>query len=133
MVRRAVCGDINAREVDEYITGLPLEQQEVAGALRKLILGASPRVEETIKWGKPWFCYGEDAVCYIAAQKDYVNFGFARGAELSDPDELLEGTGKGMRHIKVKTMKDVRRKPLTALVKHALKLVSSDKKTPVAH
>ncbi|HEY3294042.1 MAG TPA: DUF1801 domain-containing protein [bacterium] len=127
MVKRASCGDINVREVDEYIGKLPWEQQELAGALRKLVLSASPRLEETIKWGKPWFCCGDDTVCYLAAQKDYINFGFARGAELADPDGLLEGSGKGMRHIKVKTMKDVRRRPLTALVKEAVKLCNAGK------
>jgi hypothetical protein len=128
MVKRPHCGDINALEVDEYIEKLPFEQQEIASALRKLVLGASPRLDETIKWGKPWFCCGEETVCFIAAQKDYVNFGFARGADLDDPDSVLEGTGKGMRHIKVKTMKDVRRKPLTGLVKEAVKLCAESKK-----
>jgi hypothetical protein len=122
MIRRAQCGDINALEVMEYIEKLPIEQQEIATSLRKLVLDASPKIGETIKWGKPWFCCGEESICYIASQKDYVNFGFARGAELSDPEGLLEGTGKGMRHVKVKTPKDIRRKPLTAMVKEAMKL-----------
>ncbi len=128
MNKRPYCGDINMREVDEYISKLPWQQQEIASAVRKLVLGASPRLEETVKWGKPWFCCSDETICYIAAQKDYVNFGFARGSELPDPEELLEGTGKGMRHIKLKTMKDVRRKPLTALVKEALKFSSDGRK-----
>ena len=128
MIRRAQCGDINALEVMEYIEKLPLEQQEIAINLRKLVLDTSPRIGEAIKWGKPWFCLGDDGLCYIASQKDYVNFGFARGSELSDPEGLLEGTGKGMRHVKVRTSKDVRRKPLTTLVKEAMKLSANGKR-----
>jgi len=67
-------------------------------------------------------------VCYISAQSDYVNFRFARGTELSDPEGVLEGTGKGMRHVKVRTMKDIRRRLLTALIKDAVKLSTNGKK-----
>jgi len=128
MVNRPYCGDINALEVDDYIGKLPLEQQMIADALRKLVQKASPRLDETIKWGKPWFCLGEETVCYLAAQKEYVNFGFARGSELSDPAELLEGTGKGMRHVKIRTVKDIPRTSLTALIKNAVKLAGAGKR-----
>lgn len=39
--------------------------------------------------------------CYIAPQTKYVNLGFFYGASLTDPDGLLEGTGKALRHVKV--------------------------------
>ena len=38
---------------------------------------------------------------YIAAQHSYVNLGFYHGAMLPDPDGLLEGTGKRLRHVKI--------------------------------
>ena len=38
---------------------------------------------------------------YIAAQRSYVNLGFYHGAMLPDPDGLLEGTGKRLRHVKI--------------------------------
>jgi hypothetical protein len=121
VMKRIVCGDIYAREVENYILKLPLEQSQIAGELRSLILSASPHMEEQIKWGKPWFGCGE-FVCYIAGQSDYVNLGFANGAELDDPEQLLQGTGKGMRHIKVRTLKGIRRKPFLALIKQSVKL-----------
>jgi len=47
--------------------------------------------------------------CYIAPFKSYMNLGFLLGAELPDPDGLLEGTGKMLRHIKIRSIEDVER------------------------
>lgn len=43
-----------------------------------------------------------EAYLYLMAQKDRCNLGFYRGAALDDPGNLLEGTGKDMRHVKVR-------------------------------
>jgi hypothetical protein len=119
-MKRAVCGDVFAREVEDYILKLPLEQAQIAEALRDLILSASPRMEEQIKWGKPWFGCGK-LTCYIAAAEDHVTLGFAEGAQLTDPAGILTGTGKNMRHVKLKSLKDIKRKQLTAWIKEAIK------------
>lgn len=41
-------------------------------------------------------------ICYIKPLKDSVNLGFFHGAKLADPHQLLQGTGKSLRHIKFK-------------------------------
>src|SRR5262245_58973487 len=46
-------------------------------------------------------------ICYIGVLKDHVNLGFHNGASLRDPYGLIEGTGKRMRHIKIRHMDDV--------------------------
>ena len=51
-----------------------------------------------------------------------MNLGFARGTSLSDPDGLLEGTGKRARHVKVRGLEAARAAPLQALVEAAVKL-----------
>src|SRR6516164_11721835 len=59
-----------------------------------------------------WFGSGpkmKDMFCYIAAARTHVNLGFCRGASLSDPDRVLEGEGKTMRHIKFRSERDVER------------------------
>jgi len=48
----------------------------------------------------------KDGICYIGVLKDRVNLGFHRGARLRDPYQLMEGTGKQMRHIKIRNMSD---------------------------
>ena len=39
---------------------------------------------------------------YIAVQSSHINLGFYHGASLADPSGLLEGTGKKLRHIKIR-------------------------------
>ncbi len=59
-------------------------------------------VRELLHDGHPTACAGEAAFAYVNAFTAHVNVGFFRGAELDDPDGLLEGSGKFMRHVKLK-------------------------------
>ena len=54
--------------------------------------------------------------CYISAQKKDVNLGFYYGAELPDPQGLLKGTGKLLRHIKIREAKDIQSPALRRLL-----------------
>ncbi len=112
-----------AKTVDAYLGRLPPPRLAVATALRELVRRAAPGLTETIKWGVPCYC-GQGNVCGIMAHRDHVNLVFFRGAELADPEGLLEGTGKGMRHIKVPAPTDLRMSAVTALVKEAARLDS---------
>jgi len=58
-------------------------------------------VRELLHDGHPTACVGEAAFGYVNAFTAHVNVGFFRGAELADPSELLEGSGKLMRHVKL--------------------------------
>lgn len=51
--------------------------------------------------------------------KNHVNLGFNYGAELPDSDNLLEGTGKLFRHIKIKYVEQLSDKSLIALLKYS--------------
>jgi hypothetical protein len=57
---------------------------------------------------------------YISVQESYVNLGFFHGASLPDPQGLLEGTGKKLRHIKIRSASDIRRAGVAALLRHAI-------------
>ena len=59
-------------------------------------------VRELLHDGQPTACVGDAAFAYVDAFRDHVNVGFFRGAAIDDPDRLLEGTGKFMRHVKLK-------------------------------
>ncbi len=59
-------------------------------------------VRELLHDGCPTACVGDAAFAYVNAFKAHVNVGFFRGAELADPAGLLEGTGKYMRHVKLR-------------------------------
>ena len=64
-------------------------------------------VRELLHDGHPTACVGDAAFGYVNAFKAHVNVGFFRGAELYDPSGLLEGTGKFMRHVKLRPERDV--------------------------
>ncbi len=59
-------------------------------------------VRELLHDGHPTACVADAAFGYVNAFKAHVNVGFFRGAELPDPNGLLEGTGKFMRHVKLR-------------------------------
>lgn len=59
--------------------------------------------------------------CYIAALKERINLGFYYGADLPDPDNLLEGSGKSLRHIKISKLEQLENPAVRDLVLAASK------------
>lgn len=59
-------------------------------------------VREVLHDGHPTACVDDAAFAYVDTFKAHVNIGFFFGAELADPKGLLEGTGKVMRHVKIR-------------------------------
>ncbi len=64
--------------------------------------GCGTDVRELLHDGHPTACVGDAAFAYTGAFKAHVNVGFFHGAELDDPAGLLEGSGKRMRHVKLR-------------------------------
>ena len=109
------------KTVDSWMAELEPSIREIAQALREIILEAAPGITESIKWNTPNYAKGGN-VCYLAANKGHVNFGFFNGAGLPNPDGLIEGTGAKMRHIKVKSMEGIRPEVFASLVQEAVRL-----------
>ena len=76
-------------------------------------------VRELLHDGHPTACVGDAAFAYVNAFKAHVNVGFFRGAEIADPEGLLEGTGKFMRHVKLWPKRDVDATTLMKLIETA--------------
>ncbi len=76
-------------------------------------------VRELLHDGHPTACVADAAFGYVNAFKAHVNVGFFRGAEIADPERLLEGTGKFMRHVKLKPGSNVNAAALTQLIETA--------------
>jgi len=99
-----------------------LELRKVARALRNFVKGIVPGVKETENaWGIPTF-EAPNPFCFYMAGKNHVTFGFHFGTSLKDPELLLEGTGKNIRHVKLRTMADLEQKGLPGLVLAAARL-----------
>ena len=76
-------------------------------------------VRELLHDGHPTACVGDAAFGYVNAFTAHVNVGFFLGAEIADPKGLLEGTGKFMRHVKLRPESDVDATALTKLIETA--------------
>ena len=76
-------------------------------------------VRELLHDGHPTACVGDAAFAYVDAFKAHVNVGFFRGAEIADPEGLLEGTGRFMRHVKLGPQRAVDATALMELIEAA--------------
>jgi hypothetical protein len=78
--------------------------------------GCGPDVRELLHDGHPTACVGDAAFGYVNAFSAHVNVGFFHGAMLDDPAGLLEGTGKRMRHVKLRWAQQVNAAALSELI-----------------
>lgn len=107
------------------ITGEHL--RPIVTALRSVILAIDPDACEVVRLGDRAATYGigpkkmKEGYNYILPHKSWVNLGFYQGAMLVDPEGLLEGTGKSLRHIKIHTIEDTQRNEIHDLIKLAYK------------
>ena len=76
-------------------------------------------VRELLHDGHPTACVGDAAFAYANSFTAHVNVGFFRGAELADPDALLVGTGRFMRHVKLRPGERVNDAALERLIRAA--------------
>ena len=76
-------------------------------------------VRELLHDGHPTVCIEDAAFGYVNAFTAHVNVGFFRGTEIADPEALLEGTGKLMRHVKLRPDRNVNATALTKLIEAA--------------
>jgi hypothetical protein len=97
----------------------PRELGEIAQRWFEVMRDCGDDVRELLHDGHPTACVEDAAFAYVNAFTAQVNVGFFRGAEIADPDGLLEGTGKFMRHVKLMPECNVNVSVLTKLIKSA--------------
>ncbi len=111
----------SASHVDAYIRTKNPKLQPVAMGLRALIKAVAPQVKEGVNsWGLPMFD-SSGPFGYFMIGKSHVTFGLYSGTSLDDPEKLLEGTGKSLRHVKLRSVEDLKRAGLRKLVKSAIR------------
>ena len=107
-------------KVDEYIKKQKSPQKEICQRLRNIILKTIPEINEEMRVGVPCYGHTKEDICgkyYIAALKDHVNLGFSLKGLSKKEQELFEGTGKTMKHIKVYSLKDIDEQKIINLLK----------------
>jgi len=108
---------------DPAIEGWMREHRGELGAIAQrwfnVMRDCGDDVRELLHDGHPTACVGDAAFGYVNAFKAHVNVGFFRGADIADPENLLEGTGKFMRHVKLRPERDVDGMALMKLIETA--------------
>lgn len=104
-------------KVDDYIGKCKPAVLPLLEELRAFIHTTLPGSTEDMQYGVPVFLNTHGVpVLYLFGSKKHVNFGFLRSAELSDPDGILEGSGKPSKHIRIVSGQPVDWASLTGFV-----------------
>lgn len=93
---------MSSTECDAWFARAPAAQADRLRALRRLIKSLGNDIVEEFKWSRPCYSNGRGMFCYLHTTKAHAILGFEHGASLADPASLLEGTGKAMRHVKLR-------------------------------
>ena len=112
-----------------WLAEQPVASHQLIRDIRAAIIASGHNFMEGIKWGTPGYWLPEISrrnICYIAPHSNYVRLGFFNGATMPDPQNLLEGTGKKLRHIKVYEVNDKNRQSLTNYIKASTHLAIAD-------
>src|SRR6476661_5472051 len=88
--------------IDAWMHDHSNELGEIAQRWFEVMRASGDDVRELLHDGHPTACIGDAAFGYVNAFKAHVNVGLFRGAEIADPENLLEGTGRFMRHVKLR-------------------------------
>lgn len=86
---------------------------------------AGPGVRELVHDDQATACVGDVAFAYVATYTAHVGVGFFAGTELADPAGLLQGSGRFMRHVKLRPGVEVDERALDALVAEAYRLAAA--------
>lgn len=118
---------------DEYLADQTARNRTIITSLRRLVKRTVPGLSEAVKWGNGCWVLGSSPVAFVYSRPTYVEFGFFNATTLADPEGLLEGKGAYVRHVKMRSLKDVRRPGIVRLLRAAAKLArsaSTDSKLP---
>lgn len=109
-------------QIDAYVKRRNAAFVPLARRLRAFVKKTVPKVKEDLNpWGIPSFDLN-GPLAYMIVGKHHVTFGFIRGASLNDPHKLLEGAGKGLRHVKLRSQEDLQKPGFSELLQDASEL-----------
>ena len=112
--------------VDAYMRDIDHPFKAEMEAVRAIVLGASPKIAERIKWNAPSFYYKEDLGTFNPRASEFAHLIllFPGGAGLPAKSSLLEGAQKDRREAKFYSLADVetKKRALEKLVKDWVKL-----------
>jgi hypothetical protein len=105
--------------IETWLDQLPPELGAIARRWFARIRECGDDVLELMHDGCPTACIEDVPFAYVGVYKTHVNVGFFLGAQLRDPKRLLLGSGKRMRHVKVKPGEELDSAALSVLIEAA--------------
>jgi hypothetical protein len=102
--------------IDTWFSNHPTELGTIAQHWFEQMRNCGDEVREILHDGCPVACLGDVPFAYVNAFTSHVNVGFFQGASLRDPHHLLEGTGKFMRHTKLRPGQPINEATLSKLI-----------------
>jgi hypothetical protein len=102
--------------IDQWLQKQTPELGAIARAWFTRIRACGDEVLELMHDKMPTACFGDVAFAYVNVFKAHVAVGFFLGMDLNDPAHLLEGSGKRMRHVKLKPGVAINDAALQALI-----------------
>lgn len=115
----------------ELLAGRPAALVEAYLGLHRIVRAEAPAVDWSTDlvdgasgYGIGQFGYGGWGMAALMAHGKWVSLAFMRGADLTDPTGIMEGSGKAVRHLKVRSMAELeeRAEAIGALVLQAVRL-----------
>lgn len=97
-------------KVTSFIEQLDNPLKEEIKVVREIILGASDKITEDIKWSAPSFAYKDNMATFNPRANKFVNLTFHKGALIGDTTGLLQGTQKEARVARFNDMADIQNK-----------------------
>ena len=104
----------------EDIQSISADNDKMTLQIRELFFKFDKNLVEDIKYGGLVFMREKDLIGGIFFYKEHASLEFSHGANLSDPYSVLEGKGKLRRHIKLKTLADIKERHVSHYIKEAL-------------
>ena len=108
-------------EVEDFINKMDPKLKPLVKRVHSIMEKTVPEAEAVIKWGKPTYLLKGENFTWIIPYRDHIDFGFFKGA--MPESKLLEGTGKGLRHIKIWSKEEIKEREFARLLKEAKKMV----------
>jgi hypothetical protein len=97
-------------EVEAWFKDLDHPLKDAMLQVRKIILAADRRLDETIKWKSPTFVFEGNMASIDPRSKKHVNLMFHQGASLPGKHPRLEGGGATVRYLRFADLADVKAK-----------------------
>ena len=104
--------------VERWIERQSPELAQLVVELRAFVRETLPSAREVVKWSNPNYEI-RGLIAYLAVSSGHVRLGFWNGAHLPDPEGLLEGTGKDLRHVKLSPYRPIPKYGLHELLRAA--------------